>query len=404
MKNRRSSLVLGCVIVFLLSTGAVSIATLKKDVAWFASPAREGRKAGAPGAMAAGEYLAGRFKENGFEAQMQDFGNNRRNVVARSGSAEKYVLIGSHYDGQGIGYPSATDNAAGAALLVELGRELNAQRLPVSVVLVGFDDEEQGLNGSRYYSDHPIYPLENAVAAIIFDTMGRSFIDLQSWTLLVLGAEYSTELAQIVTRRTNPEMLLMGSDLIGPRSDFAAFATKRVPYLFFSNGTHVDYHGPGDTAEKINYPKLAKDAALIAQITADIARLNRRPVYLSEPVYPPTEKAKLICRLSIIEQERKELPAAYRLMFDDMKSRIAMDTSREAMRVATAGLLAVATPRFSGFMLTFYVAPFYERENQPEIASAIYEEAVKWTADASERRELEEKIKTLRRSPVPSIK
>ena len=396
MKNRKPLLLIGSLIVFLLSAGAVSVPTLKKDIEWLADPAREGRRAGTPSAIAAAEYLAGRFKDIGFETQMQNFGNNRRNVVARSGSAEKYILIGSHYDGQGSGYTSATDNAAGAALLIELGRELKARRLPVSIVLVAFDDEEQGLNGSRYYSDYPVYPLENAVAAIVFDTMGRSFIDLQSWTLLVLGAEYSRELAEIVTRRRNPEMLLMGTDLIGPRSDFAAFAAKHVPYLFFSNGTHVDYHGTGDTADKINYSRLAKDATLIAETITEIARLDRRPVYLSSPVYPPTEKATLIRHLSIIEKERKDLPAAYRMVFGDMKSRIATDTSREAMRVATAGLLAIATPRFSGFMLAYYVAPYYERAKQPEIAAAVYEEAAKWTADAAERRELEEKVRTLR--------
>jgi hypothetical protein len=64
--------------------------------------------------------------------------------------------------------------------------------------------------------------------------------------------------------------------------------------------------------------------------------------------------------------------------------------------VATAGLLAIATPRLSSFMLTFILGPYYERENQPAIAAAVYEESLMWTTDPAERRELEQKIPVLR--------
>jgi hypothetical protein len=47
-------------------------------------------------------------------------------------------------------------------------------------------------------------------------------------------------------------------------------------------------------------------------------------------------------------------------------------------------------------MLTFILGPFYERENKPQVAAAIYEEALKWVSDAVERRELEGKIRNLR--------
>src|SRR5262245_63430991 len=112
-------------------------------------------------------------------------------------------------------------------------RELKGQDLPVSMVAVAFDDEEQGLNGSRYYVDHPLYPLDQAQAAIIFDSMGRQFMDLSSWTLFFMGAEYSKELSSVVQKRARTEMLVIGTDLIGPRSDFAGFGLKRVQLFFF---------------------------------------------------------------------------------------------------------------------------------------------------------------------------
>ena len=47
-------------------------------------------------------------------------------------------------------------------------------------------------------------------------------------------------------------------------------------------------------------------------------------------------------------------------------------------------------------MLSFILGPYYERDDKREIATAIYEEALKWTPQGSEHRELEEKIRSLR--------
>ena len=396
MKRNKLSRFLVSLLLALLTLSAVSADRLKVHVTWLSDPARAGRQAGTPGAAAAAEYIARQLKEIGCDVQMQDFGGRRRNVVGRIGTAARYVLLGAHYDGQGPGMPSASDNATGVAVTIEILRELRSKELPVSLVAVAFDDEEQGLNGSRYYSDHPLYPLENAQAAIIFDTMGRQFMDLSTWTMFVLGAEYSKELAAVVQRRSRSDMLIVGTDLIGPRSDFAPFGVKHVPYLFFSHATHKDYHGSGDTIDRVNFVKLAEDTNLIAQIVEDIARLQTQPKYLTQPVYPAGESAALERQLEVVEKERKDLPQAYRLMFGDFKSRLKSDETRELRRIATSALLALATPQFSSFMLSFYVGPYYERENRRDIAAAAYDEALKWTTDPSEKRDLDEKIRLLK--------
>src|SRR5438067_799550 len=396
MKIKRLPLFAASLLLSLLTLSAVSADRLKAEISWLADPAREGRYAGSNGAIASADYIAMQLKDLGCDVQMQDFGGRRRNVVAKLGTAPRYVLIGAHYDGQGPGMPSASDNAAGVAVTIEILRELKSKELPVSLVAVAFDDEEQGLNGSRYYTDHPLYPLDNAQAAIIFDTMGRQFMDLSTWTMFVLGAEYSRELSTVVQKRSRPEMLVVGTDLIGPRSDFAPFAVKHVPYLFFSHATHKDYHGPGDTADLVNYAKLAQNASFISLIAEDIARLPAQPKYLTEPVYPPGESASLENELQLVEKERSDVPQAFRLMFDDFRARLKSDSSREVRRIATSVLLALATPRLSSFMLSFFIGPYYERENRPELAVAAYEEALKWTSDAAERRDLEEKIRALR--------
>jgi len=394
--SRSGRLLLVVLLLAGLSFSAIPVDRLKSHVAWLSDPARQGRHAGTPGAAAAAEYIAEQMKSIGCEVQMQDFGGGRKNVIGKSGSADRYILLGAHYDGQGSGMPSASDNAAGVAVVLELLRELKAKELPVSIVAIAFDDEEQGLNGSRYYTDHPAYPLDKTQAAIIFDTLGRQFMDLSSWTMFVLGAEYSKELAQVVEKRSRPEMIVAGTDLIGPRSDFAGFSIKRVPFLFFTHATHKDYHGPGDTSDRVNYAKLAEDSQFIAQIVEDVARLQTQPKFLDLPVYPSGEAAALQRELDLVEKERPDLPQAYRMMFADFKARLKSDGTREVRRLATTALLALATPRLSGFMVSYYLGPYYERENRRDIAAAIYEEALKWENDASERRELQEKIQTLR--------
>jgi Peptidase family M28 len=396
MKDRKLSLLIGALVLALLSISAVSVDRLKSHVTALSNPANEGRRAGTAGAAAAADYIAQSLQDLGGSVQKQDFGSRRANVIGKIGTAEQYILLGAHYDGQGSGMPSASDNAAGVAVMIELVRELKTKELPVSLVAAAFDDEEQGLNGSRYYVDHPLYPLDKAQAAIIFDTMGRQFMDLSTWTMFVLGAEYSKELAAVVQKRTRPDMLVVGTDLIGPRSDFAGFALKRVPYLFFTHATHKDYHGAGDTADRVNYSRLAQDSQLIAQIIEDIARLQSQPKFLESPVYPTGEVAALQRELDLVEKERKDLPQAYRMMFADFKQHLKSDDTREVRRIATSALLALATPRLSGFMVNFFLGPYYERENRRDIAAAVYEEALKWETDPSERRDLEEKIHSLR--------
>jgi hypothetical protein len=377
MRRRSLYLWTAGLLVAFLTFGAIRVDRLRDHVTFLASADLAGRRSGQPGAAKAAQYIFDQFRQAGFDVRMQEFSNNRRNVVARLGSADRHILLGAHYDGQN-GFPSASDNAAGVAVLIELARDLKALNLPVSLVVAAFDDEEQGLNGSNYYVDHPIFPLEQLAAAVIFDTMGRHFLDLKTSTLFVLGTEYSTELGQIVDRRSRPDMLVAGADLIGPRSDFAGFARQQIPFLFFSHATHKDYHGSEDRPELLDYPKLAADATIIEEMIVDIAGLPKKPVYLKQPVYRPVEKDTLLRIMNQVRQERPDLPAAYRMVFADLEKRIQTDQSRSTMNIAASALLALATPRLSSFMLEFIVAPAYQRDNKPEIAKALLEEAARW--------------------------
>jgi len=354
---------------------AGAIERIHANVSWLADSARQGRRAGTQGAADSAAYIANQFRELGFDVQMQEFGGNRRNVIARLGTPAKTIVAGAHYDGQGPGFPSASDNAAGTAVLLELARNLSVAKLPVSLVMVAFDDEEQGLNGSQYFAEHSPVPLENIAAAVIFDALGRHFMDLREWTTIVLGTEYSAELSAVLQRHWKKDMLNVGTDLIGPRSDFAAFAGKRVPFLFFSDGTYADYHGTGDTADRVDYTRLAGESQMISEVIGDVARLKSKPMYRQEPVYPEGEVDAMLKLMRKTSSEKKNLPVAYREALDEFKTLLPMDTSRESIRMATSALLAVATPAHARFFLEDELEPYFESIHKPEIAAALREEA-----------------------------
>ncbi|HEX8502377.1 MAG TPA: M28 family peptidase [Pyrinomonadaceae bacterium] len=97
------------------------------------------------------------------------------------------IVIGAHYDHLGLGgegslagregevHHGADDNASGTAGLLELARLFSRepQLMRRTVVFVAFGGEEEGLIGSSHYAEHPARPLEQTVAMINMDMIGR---------------------------------------------------------------------------------------------------------------------------------------------------------------------------------------------------------------------------------------
>ena len=148
-----------------------------------------------------------------------------------------------------------------------------------------------------------------------------------------------------------------------------------VPFLFFSDGTYTDYHGTGDTAERVDYTRLAGETKLIGQVIRDVAVLKTTPRYNREPVYPMGETSGLLKLMEIVKAEKKDLSPSYRLIFDDLKTRIPNDTKRESLLMATSALLAAATRAHARFFLDRELAPYYQLLDKPAIVAAIREES-----------------------------
>jgi Zn-dependent M28 family amino/carboxypeptidase len=182
------------------------------------------------------------------------------NVAARlAGSDPKlkasYVIYSAHWDHFGIGpevngdriYHGAVDNASGTAALLEIARAYKQLRTPPkrSILFLAVTAEEQGLLGSDFYGEHPLYPLAQTAVNINMDTMnvyGRTsdivMIGKGNSTLDELVTDVAREQNRVVKPDPEPEQ---GHFY---RSDHFSFAKQGVPA--FDPDAGIDFIGKPD--------------------------------------------------------------------------------------------------------------------------------------------------------------
>ena len=110
-----------------------------------------------------------------------------------------------------------------------------------SLMFIGFDLEEVGLFGSRYFVEHPPVPLDRITLFVTADMIGRALGGVCDSHVFVMGTEHAPGPASLDRRgaaRDSPlQVGLLGSDLLVlNRSDYGPFRARKVPYLFFSTG------------------------------------------------------------------------------------------------------------------------------------------------------------------------
>jgi aminopeptidase YwaD len=211
------------------------------------------------------------------------------------------IVIGAHYDHLGHGgegslavnsteiHHGADDNASGTAAIIELARQLAAKHdNKRTLIFVAFSGEEEGLFGSNWYVNHPVFPLDKTVAMINLDMVGRLKDDkltiggigtATQWKNIVEGLNLGDPPRMTDTALNPPRFALqLNEDGFGP-SDHSSLYGKKVPVLFFFTGTHDDYHKPSDTADKINYKGEQKIIDYLARLEGVIDRDPKPPTY-----------------------------------------------------------------------------------------------------------------------------
>lgn len=213
---------------------------------------------------------------------------------------KEFIVLGAHMDHLGMGerhslggaeargqvHPGADDNASGTAMVMELARELKRARPKRSILLLHFAGEEEGLLGSQYWVQHPTHPLESVKFMLNFDMVGR--LDLQAPKLMMggLGAPKSAlEAAKAFVPKGFTVSVDVGAAVGG--SDHMSFSQAKIPTFFFFTGIHGEYHRPTDTADRINFPGMAKLAAFGKTLTLDLANAKTLPAFDPETAKIP---------------------------------------------------------------------------------------------------------------------
>ncbi len=219
------------------------------------------------------------------------------NVLAYlPGETSEYIILGAHYDHLGLGgqysmapamtgkvHPGADDNASGTAAVLELAQHYSAlysgsMKPKRGILFMTFAGEELGLLGSSYYANHPILPIDHAVAMLNMDMIGRVREDKLYIGGAATGAEFRSYLDALMPAtgfRADYSDSGYGS------SDHTSFTAKRIPVLFFFSGLHGDYHKPSDTWDKINAPDAVKVLQLVAGVVGKLEDAPARPVFVS---------------------------------------------------------------------------------------------------------------------------
>lgn len=229
----------------------------------------------------------------------------------------EYVALGAHYDHVGSGCPrvgtdnicnGADDDGSGTTALLGMAEALaKAKTRPKrSILFVWHAGEEKGLWGSRYFTEFPTVPLNQIVAQVNIDMIGRSKKEGDTNrrnaeltgpdSIYLIGSTMmSTELGEIVNTVNKSYLnITFDTKYDDPkdpnrfffRSDHYMYARKGIPIIFFFDGVHEDYHGAGDTADKIDYQKMEKVTRTIYMTTWEIAN---RPARLKVDKPLPTQ-------------------------------------------------------------------------------------------------------------------
>ena len=309
---------------------SIVVEDLQRHIYILASDSLQGRETGKPGQKMAANYISNFFKEIGIppyknNSYFQKFkvktvkrygkwkwdkkgvlekilnnnyikGENIIGFIEGSDLKDQIVVITAHYDHLGtkdsLIYNGADDNGSGTVAIMEIAEAFMLAKKEGkgprrSILIMPVSAEEKGLLGSKYYAENPIYPLENTIANLNVDMIGRidDYHDNPNYVYLIGSDRLSTELHDISEsvndKYINLELDYRYNDVEDPnryyyRSDHYNFAKNNIPVIFYFNGVHDDYHKPSDTIEKIHFPKVEKISRYIFLTAWELANREER--------------------------------------------------------------------------------------------------------------------------------
>ncbi|HQS25464.1 MAG: peptidase M28 [Sphingobacteriia bacterium 24-36-13] len=192
--------------------------------------------------------------------------NKSSNVVAKitgTKRPDEVIIYTAHWDHLGIGRPDksgdsiyngALDNASGTAGLLEMARVFKNMKVKPerTIVFLAVTAEEQGLLGSAYYAENPIYSVKKTVANINMDGLNR-FGKTKDMVVVGQGQSELEDYLKEAIEKTGGYLSFDTHTEAGYyyRSDHFNFAKVGIPALFANNGVDVVGKGKeyGETLE-----------------------------------------------------------------------------------------------------------------------------------------------------------
>lgn len=247
---------------------------------------------------------------------------------------DQLVVIGAHYDHVGYGkfgsrtperagevHPGADDNASGSAATL-LAAKILSQRYRLltdtqdarSILFLWFTAEESGLNGSKYYVQHPIAPLDRHDIMLNMDMVGT----LSDGMLEIGGYNSAQGFDEFAQPEFDRAAIPYTKDLsVGDgRSDHASFSDAGVPAIFFFTGLHERYHTPDDTLEYIDQEGAVRVTLLVSNLAYDAATRKDPFTHPSDGSKKP-EKDGPNVRVGIIPSDAPKGGLRVDRVFDD---------------------------------------------------------------------------------------
>ena len=305
---------------------SITLEELSDLIYEFSSDKFEGRNTGEPGQKLAVEFIRNFYKSNNiikadntedyFQKFLVDFdsrevtrpGNinednidwvkteNVAAIIEGSIYPNEYIVLTAHLDHVGIEdgeiFNGADDDGSGSMALLEIAEafklaELDGNRPKRSVVILHVSAEEKGLLGSKYYTDNPLYPLDETITNLNVDMIGRTDPTRNSNNdeyIYLIGTDRLSSMLHNTSEKVNNNTVKLELDYrfnawddpnrFYERSDHWHFAKNNIPVIFYFSGTHEDYHMPSDTADKIRYDLLTKRTKLIFHTAWEIANME----------------------------------------------------------------------------------------------------------------------------------
>lgn len=244
--------------------------------------------------------------------KVQSTYNKSYNVIGRitgSKHPDEVIIYTAHWDHLGIGKPDETgdsiyngalDNATGTAGLLELARAFKSMKTKPerTIIILSVTAEEQGLLGSAYYAQNPIYPANKTVANINMDGMNRF---TKTRDMIIIGAGQS-DLEDYLKEEVEKDSGYISSDTHPEagyyyRSDHFNFAKAGIPALDAGNGidvvgkgkefgqkleddyTEKNYHRPSDEFDAATWTMegAIKDLKLLFRVGRRLAFEEKMP-------------------------------------------------------------------------------------------------------------------------------